>query len=242
MTGLTEALAFLTAFGGARAATRRAAAWFPVIGAALGLALGGAWWGLRHGLPSAVAAALVVAGDLGLTGLLHFDGLVDSADGLLPPLDRQRRLEVLRDPRAGAFGVVAAGAVLLVRWSALASMPAAPFLLAGLWCASRSAMTLSLASLPYARAEGLAVGFGGGTRERWDPGVAVGLAGIGGGLALGLIARRWTGIFAVGASLFGFASVMTLGQRRLGGYTGDVLGAAGVVGETLGLVAATAHW
>ena len=64
----------------------------------------------------------MVVADLGLTGLLHFDGLIDSADGLLPPLTQARRLEVMADPHAGAFGVAAAAAVLLVRWASLATL------------------------------------------------------------------------------------------------------------------------
>ena len=106
VTGLTEglrqAVAFLTPLGGARAPSSDALRWFPVIGLGLGLALGGIWWGAGRLWPAPVAAALVVAADLGLTGLLHVDGLTDSADGLLPPLDRERRLEVMAAPDVGA--------------------------------------------------------------------------------------------------------------------------------------------
>jgi len=89
------ALAFLTPIGGAADPTPGAVAWFPVVGAGLGGLLGYLWWLTEHIWPVGVAAALVLTADLALTGLLHFDGLVDSADGLLPHLTRVRRLDVM---------------------------------------------------------------------------------------------------------------------------------------------------
>ena len=77
---------------------------------------------------------MVIAADLAVTGMLHFDGLVDSADGLLPPLDGpDRRLEVMADPATGAFGVGVGGGVLLLRWASLASLAPSPALLGALW-------------------------------------------------------------------------------------------------------------
>ncbi|HEV3401876.1 MAG TPA: adenosylcobinamide-GDP ribazoletransferase, partial [Acidimicrobiales bacterium] len=156
---MRRALAFLTPLGGPVAPSPAALPWFPVVGAVLGLAVGGTWWAVSEVWPPAVAAAVVVAVDLALTGMLHLDGLVDSADGLLPPLDRERRLEVMADPRAGAFGVGAATAVLLLRWAALSGLRPRPLLLAGLWCASRSVMATVARSVPYARPSGLAGAF-----------------------------------------------------------------------------------
>ncbi len=111
---MRAAVAFLTPFGGARPPNATTLDWFPVVGACLGLALGGLWWAATRAWPSPVAAALIVAADLVLTGMLHFDGLIDSADGLLAPLTPARRLEVMADPRAGAFGVTAAAGTLLL--------------------------------------------------------------------------------------------------------------------------------
>ena len=90
---MRSALGFLTVVGGAAPPDRRAPAWFGPVGAALGLAVGGAWWVAGELWPPLVAALVAVAVDAGLTGMLHFDGLADSADGLLPPLDRGRRLD-----------------------------------------------------------------------------------------------------------------------------------------------------
>lgn len=238
---MRRALAFLTPLGGPVTPSPAALAWFPAVGAALGLALGAVWWAAAEIWPPAVAAAVVVVADLALTGMLHLDGLVDTADGLLPPLDGERRLEVMADPRAGAFGVGAAVAVLLLRWAALSALAPRAVLLGGLWCASRSAMALTTARVPYARPSGLATAFiaGGPRRRATEVAVATGLAGA---LVLGALGRGWGGAVAVAAVALGAAAVVALALRRLGGFTGDVLGAAGMVGETAGLLVAAARW
>lgn len=233
--------------GGKGSPSARAARWFPVVGLGLGALVGGIWWSLRHWLDPLPAAAVLVGLDLALTGMLHFDGLADAGDGLLAPMDRARRMEVMRDPHIGAFGAVTVGAVLLLRWSALSSLVALPLLVTGLWCLSRSGMTLALVVLPYARSEGgLASAFGGDQDDRDGGLVSAGIIGLLVGAAAITLARPAgsfiEGAAATAAGVVGFGIVIALGHRRLGGYTGDVLGAAGVVGETLGLVVAGAHW
>jgi adenosylcobinamide-GDP ribazoletransferase len=185
-----------------------------------------------------VAALIVVAADLALTGLLHLDGLADSADGLLPHLTRERRLEVMREPTVGAFGVGAVVVVLLGRYAVFATLRPAPLLVAGLWCASRTSMAAVVDRVPYARAEsGLANAFMGSP----VPAFGVGIVAI----ASAAVASAWAvpaGPVAVASSLVVFGAVVAWARRRLGGFTGDVLGAAGIVGETVGLVVAAAHW
>src|SRR5207248_7771705 len=83
-----RAVSFLTPFGGATTPSPAALEWFPVVGAAIGLVLGGWWWLVDRAWSNAVSAGLVVAADLALTGMLHLDGLADTADGLLPALPR----------------------------------------------------------------------------------------------------------------------------------------------------------
>ncbi len=232
---MRRALAFLTPLGGAAVPSPAALAWFPVVGAGLGLALGVTWWLADRLWAAPVAAAVVVVADLALTGMLHLDGLVDCADGLLPPLDAGRRLEVMADPATGAFGVGAAVAVLLLRWASLAALAPSPALLAALWCASRLAMADFARTVPYARPAGLATAFlESGPRRFPLAGVVLGAAfvGLAGGDAV------------VGVALLGVSSaaVVALAVRRIGGFTGDVLGAAGIVGETVGLLIAAARW
>jgi adenosylcobinamide-GDP ribazoletransferase len=236
---MRSALGFLTVVGGAAPPDRRAPAWFGPVGAALGLAVGGAWWVAGELWPPLVAAVLALAVDAALTGMLHFDGLADSADGLLPPLDRRRRLEVMATPEIGAFGVMALALVVLARVAALGALEPDPLLVAGLWTASRAAMAVALAWLPYARA-------GGGAASEFRAGSpAPALA----ALAVGCVVVAWSfdggwgpGVLVAASGLAGFGAVVAFAWRRLGGYTGDVLGAAGLIAETVGLVVAAARW
>lgn len=240
--GARQALGFLTPFGGARAPSPAALSWFPAVGIALGATLGGLWWVAGRLWPPLVAAAIVVVADLALTGMLHLDGLADTADGLLPHQTRERRLEIMAQPDVGAFGVGVAIATLLVRWSALAALPPAPLLLAALWCLSRTAMAVVVARLPYARAGGgLASAFrstGVSSAAALIP-TALGVAAL---IGLATAWRPLPGTLAVLSAGAATAGVVAFGLRRLGGFTGDVLGAAGIVGETVGLLVAAARW
>ncbi|MCW2646497.1 MAG: adenosylcobinamide-GDP ribazoletransferase [Pseudonocardiales bacterium] len=234
---MRRAIAFLTPLGGAAVPDRHTLSWFPLTGAAIGAVIGGVWWATSQVWPAVVAAALTVVADLAITGLLHFDGLVDSADGLLPHLPRQRRLEVMAEPTVGAFGVAAAMAVILLRLTALASMVPSVLLIAGVWCGSRSVMAVGARALPYARpGGGLATAMLGGD---WRPVAGYGVAGA---LALACLGDGLRGAVAVAAGIVAGTGVVLLGWRRLGGFTGDVLGAAGVIGETVSLVVAAATW
>jgi adenosylcobinamide-GDP ribazoletransferase len=238
--GLAGALGLLTVIGGGRRAGAGAVRWFPVVGAALGTALGAAWWAFGRVFPPLVAGGLVVAADLALTGMLHVDGLVDTADGVLPHLDRARRLAVMAEPQVGAFGVAAAITVLLTRFAALSSaVPSSVvkgvLLIGGIWVASRSVMALALVHLPYARESGMARAFQGSGSLAPALGLVVS--------AVALVAWHPVAAAAVlGGELAGAGAVLLLAVKRLGGQTGDVLGAAGLLGETLGLVLASAKW
>jgi adenosylcobinamide-GDP ribazoletransferase len=235
---MRSALAFLTVVGGAAPPDRRAATWFGAVGALVGLAVGGAWWAAGELWPPLVAAVLAVGVDAWLTGMLHLDGLADSADGLLPPLPRDRRLAVMATPDVGAFGAVVLIIVLVARVAALTTLAPEPLLVAGLWAGSRAAMAVALATLRYARPGGAAAGFG---AERRAAGPAVATLVV----AVALVVAAAGGVAGVATALAaaaGFAAVMALALARLGGYTGDVLGAAGVVAETAGLLVAAARW
>jgi adenosylcobinamide-GDP ribazoletransferase len=231
-----RALGFLTPLVRASVPDARTLSWFPVAGAAIGIALGGVWWCAERAWTPLVAAAVVVVADLAITGLLHVDGLADAADGLLPQVPRARRLEIMADPAVGAYGVAAVGAALLLRVSALAGLEPDALLLGAIWCGSRTAMAVTARAVPYARDEGLATPFLGGG---W-PTVAAG--GVAGALVLGSIAAGWAGAAAVLVGLASSAAVVAVARRRLGGFTGDVLGAAGVIGETAALLAVAVSW
>lgn len=225
---MRAALAFLTLVGGARAPTPGALPWFPLVGAAIGAGVGGVWWTGTEVWGAVVGAALAVMADLVLTGILHVDGLADTADGLLPHLEQERRLAVMAEPDVGAFGVAAVGATLLLRFALLASIEPDVLLVAAVWAACRGAAAMALLSMPYARPGGLAAAF----RGRSPLAVVAAV--------LAYAAVSVVDVVAVVGVAGGFLLVVLLAVRRVGGYTGDVLGAAIVTGETIGLLAAAA--
>lgn len=238
------AVCFLTIFGRSAPPHHRDLAWFPVVGAAIGAGVGLTWWGAAQLWPWPVAAALAVIADLIITGLLHMDGLADTADGLLPHLTRVRRLEVMATPDVGAFAVATVAGALLLRWAAVGSLdldgPSVVVGLAGLWGLSRGLMASAVAVMSYARTEGLARVFTArANRARSLSLIAlalgVGVVGVTFGRGLG------AGLIAVAAASAAGIAVLALAQRRLGGYTGDVLGAAGVIAEIAGLLALSAR-
>src|SRR5262249_40402845 len=154
------------------------------------------------------------------------------------PLVPRRRLEVMSDPRVGAFGVAVGAAVLLVRWASLAALRPGILLIAGLWCLSRTTMAVVARTQPYVRGEGgLARAFGVGSlgaqrsRRRLLP--------LGGGVVLAAVLlglwRIGPGAAAGSAAVLAAGGVVLLARRRIGGYTGDVLGACGVLAESAGL-------
>lgn len=225
---MRDAFGLLTTLGRRGGAlTARSLGWFPAVGALLGAVLGGWWWLADRWWPPAVAAALVVAADLALTGMLHVDGLADAADGLLPHASRDHRLTIMRASDVGAFGVAVVAVVLLLRVLTLASHEPDVPLLIGLWCASRSIVASVPAFVPYARDAGIASPLLAGA-PRWP--------------ALAVVPAAFLAGFAVAGVVVGAAAVIGLSARRVGGFTGDVLGAAIVVGETVGLVIASATW
>ncbi|MEJ7764841.1 MAG: adenosylcobinamide-GDP ribazoletransferase [Acidimicrobiales bacterium] len=236
---MLAAIAFLTPLpvGAGRRPSGRTLLWFPVVGALLGGVLGLTWRGvdrLTRGQGLLVATVVVVA-DLALTGALHFDGLVDSADGLFAPVERARRLAIMASPEIGAFGLAAGAMALLLRVASLAQSPPRPLLLIGLWCASRTVMACVAAALPYARSEG---GTASAFLEGMPEALVIGIPGI----LLAMVAASGAGlrgVVAVSAGLLAALGVAMLARLRIGGFTGDVLGACGFVCETVGLVVAS---
>ena len=174
-----------------------------------------------------------------MTGGLHLDGLADTADGLCAHVPAKSRLEIMAEPQVGTFAVVPLGAALISRTAALAALEPSPALLAALYCSSRSVMVVGSRGLPYARGEGLATAFLPAPAGS-DSALVAGLAGAGAALLLATLVAGQRGARAVVAGWVSGALVLVLARRRIGGFTGDVLGAAGVVCETAGLVMAAA--
>lgn len=214
----------------------RASPWFPVVGGLLGLALGGlgaALCGL--GAPPALAAALVLVASALLTGALHLDAVADMADGFGGGRTREDVLRIMRDHVIGAYGATALILLLAVQLTALGTLldrgAALRYLVAALALGRWGAAPLSY-WLPYARREG---GLGAaltefvGGRELFGASAAALLFVLGAapGEALWLVAAAGLVTWRTGVAA----------HRRIGGVTGDVLGANTALVETAVLVA-----
>jgi adenosylcobinamide-GDP ribazoletransferase len=199
----------------------------PYVGLALGLAVGGIGIGaVAVGASPLVAAVLAIASSAALTRGLHLDGLADTADGLGSYRDAAGALEIMRKPDVGPFGVVVLVLVLLAQVAAAAQLLTRPWLpaLAGIATAvAVGRLGISLACwrrIPAARPDGLGATVAGTVGV---PALAVG-AFVLAGVAL-LATPAWLGPVALGTGLLTGAALLAHAVRRLGGITGDVLGA-----------------
>lgn len=233
IAGPSSALSLFTIIGRGSPPSPTALPWFGVIGWLLGLSIGAMWLGLDSAFPPLVVAAGVVAADLTLTGMLHFDGLADTGDSMIAPMDRERRLRVMTTPDVGAFGVGLVMGVMLFRFAAIASLEPDPWLLASAWAAGRAFAALVLQVRPYASDGDLAAAFRGDTRPSIL--VIVLLAAIATAALSGVGA-----LVAVSVGLLAGVAVVAYSERLIGGFTGDILGTSIMVVETTALVAATA--
>ena len=211
----------------------RAQRMFPIVGAAIGGAVGLVCLGMRiMGVPDLAAAALALGVSAVLTGALHEDGLADVADGFGGGRDPAAKLEIMRDSRLGTYGALTLMVSFVAKLAALAALPDA-FVVQSLIAAhalARGVLPAMAMRLPYARKDGLAANAG-----RPDSMTAA-IAGAS-ALVIALLSLPWSG--ALGAALVaaGCAIGMAwLAQRQIGGQTGDVLGGAEQVGETAILV------
>lgn len=236
--------------------------YFPAVGMVVGAVGAAVFWAASMVFPSGIAAILSTVATVLLTGALHEDGLADTMDGLGGGHTRERALEIMKDPRIGAFGALSLMLLLALKITALSALPLVwivATLIAGhalsRWCA-----VLIVWRLPYARADGstrarpvvervaptdivVATVFGLAPLVAWvamalaemtllstpnapgvpAPFVAGGLAGLLGALAATVLLGIWY-------------------RRRLGGYTGDTLGATQQITEAVFYLALLAAW
>lgn len=205
------------------------AAWaWPLAGGLLGTvaALAGMVL-LALGVPAGPVAAAILAVLALLSGALHEDGLADTADGLLGGRDRARRLEIMKDSRIGGFGALALVLATLASWSALSALIAGgPHWWAALIAASvlsRAPMAVVMAALPPARADGLSAGTG-----RPSATIAATAAGI--ALVIALVLLGSAALPAALAVAVLPALLALAAKAKIGGQTGDILGACQQLG------------
>jgi adenosylcobinamide-GDP ribazoletransferase len=210
---------------------------FPLVGACIGLTGGVAYLlGTTLGLAPLLAAGMAVTAMLAVTGALHEDGLADTADGLAAGSDRERALAIMRDSRIGSYGTLALILVVAGRLAALAELAASVRVALALITAaafSRAMMALVMRYQPSARADGLAAAAG---RPSTGPVVTAAAATI----LCSFLLLPWRAalpaLFA--AVVIGSAAAAFLGHR-IGGCTGDTLGAVQQLTELAFLIVLT---
>jgi adenosylcobinamide-GDP ribazoletransferase len=209
--------------------------WLPVVGLLLGAILAGADWGLRWlAVEPLVVSTVVVVLLLVLSGALHADGLMDTCDAVFGHASPERRLEIMRDPRAGAFGVVGLVCVVALKIAAVYALPATirPQLLVLAPGLGRWSIVLLATVFPYGRPSGLGAPLAAAATPRVL--ALASLLPLAGCVVLG----------PVGILCGVLAAVVALGlgwwlMRLLPGLTGDCYGAAcEVVEATVWLSAA----
>jgi adenosylcobinamide-GDP ribazoletransferase len=213
----------------------KTAGWFAVIGAVMGGVVAAAFYGLSHILPHLLAGALAVAFWIALTGGLHLDGLADCCDGMLNASSRERRLEIMKDPRLGTFGAIGLVLTILLKVICLYSMSASlAWVALPLAAGLGRFLLLPAGRQPMARPGGMGADFSSGlnrTAILWGALVVALLAGLAG----------WRGLLIVLMVHAVIWAVLSAAKARLGGMTGDVLGLVVELAELVTLLGFCIH-
>ena len=209
--------------------------YFPVVGFIIGLILAVLNWLLSLILPPAVVNGLLIAAIVLLSGALHLDGFIDTCDGLAGHRTVEDRWRIMHDSRSGAFGIVGAVVLLLVKYASLSSVPAnlMTATLVIMPVVSRWAMVYAVFAYPYARPTGLGRVFKEGAS---GPGLALTTFFT---LVVAMGAAWWakTNYFYLVGLVIVFGTwlltwlMATYLKRKLAGLTGDTYGAINEVAE-----------
>lgn len=199
---------------------------------------------IKTNVPPLVRALIITMAWVVITGGIHLDGLMDTADGLFSHRSRERMLEIMRDSRVGNFGAIAGVFVILTKLMTLASVSVAPtfVLLALIPSCARFAETLTIACFPYAREEGMGKVWHETTKVPGDlflaaivPVALTAVVSVYADPAIALITSAAT----ICAGMFAAWRI----NGTLQGHTGDTYGAVVEIAEVGGLLLATiAFW
>ncbi len=210
------------------------AAWaFPLAGVLVAIPSALVGWVLMViGVPVIAVAGFVLLCQVVLTGAMHEDGLADTADGLWGGWTPERRLEIMKDSRIGAYGVIALVFGIGLRWIGLslvletANIWAVVIAVAAL---SRCGLAALMTLLPNARQSGLSQSVG-------RPGLTASVVSLGIGLGLALTTLGTVSLLPIVAAAFASAALAALAKAKIGGQTGDILGASQQVAEIVLLI------
>ncbi len=203
--------------------------YFPLVGLILGAILLSLHYGLTLILPPPVVNALLIIALVILTGAHHLDGFIDTCDGVIAGKSKKERLAIMSDSKVGAFGIVGAILLLLLKYASLSSASILPSLLL-MPTLSRWAMVGIIFTFPYAKSSGMGLAFKqGASWQRLTISTAI-------ALIAAVVLLKWWGLVlmaALGLIAFGIASYF---RSRLSGLTGDNYGAINEMAEVLVLL------
>ncbi|HYA13030.1 MAG TPA: adenosylcobinamide-GDP ribazoletransferase [Syntrophales bacterium] len=241
MKPFLAAIQFLTVFPfpksfvGGEKELEKSVPYFPVVGLLIGIIIAAFDHLICFILPFLPASVITVIALTSISGGLHMDGLADTADGFFSARPRERVLEIMRDSRTGVMGVVAVVFVIILKISLLMTL-SAPLrfgIILLMPLAGRCSLVMMMRTLSYVRHEGgLATVFGKGRswlNVLWS---SVFL------FAVGWIAEHGLGLAASTLSLLAAALFLVYCFRKIGGYTGDTLGAVCEITEIIPALAA----
>lgn len=199
---------------------------FPLVGLAEGFLMT-AWGHVANllGVPATIVAAVLVALPVAVTGGIHLDGLCDTSDALASWAPRERKLEIMHDPRAGAFGVIGVVVYLIMQFSLFTALPLTAGAFLALLCSlvfSRALSGLAVECWPAARADGMAAGL---SPAKKRAAIVVPLCAFAAASAAGMVAcAQAVGALMAVAGLLALAWYRHVALSRFGGVTGDLAG------------------
>lgn len=213
---------------------------FPLVGLLIGALLALLDFGLRHFFPVFLSSAVIVIALLLISGCMHCDGLADTADGFFSSRPREQILEIMKDSRTGPMGVTAIVSVIILKVAALAAVPAP----VRWWTilltppAAYCAIILNVVFLPYARSEGGLGGIFSRHRSSWHALEAAAIL-----LGTGWLIGKMPGLVAGAGAILTGLLFAAYSYRKIGGYTGDTLGAVNEISSVIPalIVAAWSH-
>ena len=214
-----------------------AAPWFPFVGIVVGAIVGGVAWGVSNLTSPLVGSAVAVLVGVLITGAFHEDGLADIADAFVGGWSTEDRLRILKDPLHGSYGVAAMCGSIVLRVCALSAIAPSQMFTAAIaaHCLARAGALALMLTTSLARHEGLGSDY---VKNLRASKAIVSLC-----LSV-LVVIAITGVWSVGviaATIIGASIIRWWSKKKIGGITGDVLGAAEQVSETLILIVLSAR-
>lgn len=215
-----------------------AVALFPVAGLIIGVVPALIWYVASQFFPATISAGIAIASALVITGALHEDGFADCADGLGATPDRKKALEIMRDSRIGTYGALALIITVGLRWMALATLAPLAGALAVVMAhsGSRAAIAIAMRHSIYARPEGLGQQADGELPSGGFETAMIVAA------AVAFVLGWFAGIFAFAVGCILAWVFLKYLEHRLGGFTGDGLGAMQQIAEISILITLAGIW